>query len=195
MKNPSTFLPLNNNSQQPLLPQASPNNSSSRWKVILLTCLCTFGICYSDVFVRYEEDPFYETFHLDLVTENTGFIKIHGFSCIAPFIAGIVIYHSGVIRAYRFFILLLAIGRSFTFVSFQTQIWTLFVIGESLFYAANYGLLIAQIDMIIKWFRGKELSLAVGIVGLTNNVVCLLALYLYSMNILLVQRISSFEES
>jgi len=180
MNNPYSYAPLNNNSQQLLLPQANPNDTFIRWKVLLLACLSTFGVYYTEGLISFAEYPLIKTFNVSLVTYNTALNKVLGFVCIVPLVAGIMVYRFGVNRAYRFFILLLTIGRSFTFASFRTQTWTLFVTGESFFSAANYGLWVAQIYMIIKWFKGKELSFAIGIVGLTNNAAYLLALYLYA---------------
>ena len=169
-------------SQQPLLPQANQNEAKwwTRWLVLILSCISTGGVYYTDTLISSQEFTFIGLFNVSIIAYSDAMEKILGFACIVPLIAGLMIYRFGANRAYRFFILLLAIGRSFTFSSFRTQTWTLFVTGESFFYAANYGLWVAQMFMIIKWFKGKELSFAIGFIGFSNWSGYLVALFLKS---------------
>jgi len=92
------------------------------------------------------------------MTQTTVFI-----ASIAPFIAGVAISRLGLTRIYSILAFLLIFSRVLTAVSYSLGNWWLFVAGELFFRISRIALFMAQMYIVIKYFKGKELSFALGV--------------------------------
>jgi len=166
---PRLSAPPDEDSSQTLLTSSSqpnPQKSSTRLQVLLLVCLSAFGYSFVDTLIGKPVPSFIPANQVNNYTDQLTHAK--GFACIFPVFAGFMICCFEVHRTYQLLVGLSAISVLLTALAIEQVSMQISVIGGALFYATNLGLWVAQTYMLIKWFKGKELSFALGTVYFAN---------------------------
>ena len=105
---------------------------------------------------------------------------IMGHLSFIPMIAGMMIYHFGIKKTLCSFVGLMILGSLLTVPSSLAKDYSLYLCGETLMRGSTLVLWVTQIYMISKWFKGKKLSLAIGVLGVSKSIGHLIAVQLAS---------------
>jgi len=139
--------------------QTIPKEESSlRLQVLALICLSAFGYSFTDTMMNKPLPDFVP--RQELIYFIQDLVKAKGLALLFPLVAGLMIYFFQVNRTYQFLVGLSAVGITLIAFGIENANKTLFLAGETSFYATASGLWVVQTYMIIKWFKGKELSFA-----------------------------------
>jgi len=159
-------------------PEINSKPSQDRWTILFLLCASTFGVNVFSSILLNTQNEIWTTFQVKRMWIQKP--TIERITWFIPLIAGLAIYRFGIKAVYRFFMRPCAVGTLLLVASFQVRSYTLYFWGQLLVKGSIHGLWVTQMEMIIKCFKGKELSLAIGIVSSSKVVAGALGNYSYS---------------
>jgi len=164
---PYNLIQLPSPDNSPQFPQeTSPEEASKqRWKVLFLICSTTFGAYFVQSLLLRANVVREKVFDIN-GRDFARYVKwITGYLYLIPLVAGLMIYRFGINKTFRCFMLPVILGSLLTVLSFMVERSDVYLYGDSMIKGSTLGLWVAQIYMIIKWFKGKELSFAIGVLG------------------------------
>jgi MFS family permease len=144
----------------PAVPSFHPSKRAYRLALLLFVSMLTFGSYFA-----YDSIGAIENILIQALGISTGTIGLlysaYSIAAIAiVFFGGVITDRLGTRRASLLFSCLVTLGA--LIVAFAQSSWMLFV-GRLIFGAGSESLVVAQMAIISKWFKGKELALSFGV--------------------------------
>jgi len=138
-------------------------NSEMRWLALALTSLSCFGNYFSSDLPQSMMNSIRTQLDLDVYNYNKIFSVYSIPNVILPFVGGLIIDSLGVRLAYAIFAFILILGQAITTLGVAQESFNMMLFGQFIFSLGGDCQLVAKSAMVAKWFRGKELSFALGI--------------------------------
>jgi len=139
-----------------------PSTRLFRFTLLLFVAMLTFGSYFAYDSIGAIENTLIRTHALGISAETIGRLyAAYSIAAIAiVFFGGLITDRLGTRRASILFSLLLTLGA--LIVALAQSSWMLFV-GRLVFGAGSESLVVAQLAILSKWFKGKELALSFGV--------------------------------
>jgi len=141
----------------------NPRDTYLRWIVVLLASFLVFGNDYCYDLPQALEVPLQEKFNINEVKYNLLYTVYSLPNIILPFVGGYILDYFGVKVGIILYNLLIITGQSLFTLGCYTGNYNLLILGRSVFGTGAESLNVAQSMIVTMWFKGKELSTALGI--------------------------------
>jgi len=138
-------------------------SSEMRWVTLALMCLSCFGNYFASDLPQSMMNPIKTELGLDVYNYNKIFSVYSIPNVILPFLGGLIIDSLGVRLAYAIFAFIIVLGQAITTLGLMQDSFNMMLVGQVVFSLGGDCELVAKSAMVVKWFRGKELSFALGI--------------------------------
>ena len=141
----------------------NPRDSFLRWIVLIFASFLVFGNDYCYDIPQALENPLKEQLGIDEVKYNLLYSLYSLPNILLPFIGGYILDYFGIKFGVLLYNFLIITGQAlFTFGSY-THNYPLLIAGRVLFGTGAESLNVAQSTIVTMWFKGRELTTALGI--------------------------------
>lgn len=140
-----------------------PRTTNLRWVVVLLASFLVFGNDYCYDLPQALQTPIQEKFGISEVEFNLLYSVYSLPNILLPFIGGYILDYFGIKAGVLLYNILIITGQVLFTIGCYTNNYQLLIIGRSVFGTGAESLNVAQSTIVTMWFRGKELSTALGI--------------------------------
>lgn len=137
-----------------------PSTRAYRFTLLLFVSLLTFGSYFAYDSIGAIENILIKAMKLNAGTVGSLYSAYSIAAILIVFFAGVLTDKLGTRRASMLFSILVTLGAAI--VALANSSWMLFA-GRLIFGAGSESLVVAQLAIMAKWFRGKELAMAFGI--------------------------------
>jgi len=144
-------------------PRKDPRDTKLRWLVCLLASFLVFGNDYCYDLPQALESEIQKKFSVDEVEYNLLYSVYSLPNIFLPFIGGYILDYFGIKVGILLYNTLIIAGQSLFTFGCYTDNYTLLIVGRSIFGTGAESLNVAQSMIVSMWFKGRELSLALGI--------------------------------
>jgi MFS family permease len=145
---------------QPVLARFHPSTRAYRFTLLFFVSMLTFGSYFAYDSIGAIENILIKALGMTTGTVG-GLYTAYSIAAIAiVFFGGVITDRMGTRRASLLFSMLVALGA--LIVALAQSSWMLFA-GRLVFGAGSESLVVAQLAILSKWFKGKELALSFGV--------------------------------
>jgi MFS family permease len=137
-----------------------PATRMYRFVLLFFVSMLTFGSYFAYDSIGAIENVLIKAMHLNQSTIGSLYTAYSIAAILIVFFGGVLTDKLGTRRASLLFSLLVVLGA--VIVALASSTWMLFA-GRLIFGAGSESLVVAQLAIMSKWFRGKEMALAFGI--------------------------------
>jgi MFS family permease len=174
---------------QAVLPPLHPSTKAYRFTILAFISLLTFGSYFAYDIIGAVAPSLVEQLGAGRETVGKMYTMYSIAAILSVLIGGILIDRLGTRRASIIFSILVFIGSCV--VAFAQSIPLLFL-GRFIFGAGSEPLIVAQMAMVSRWFKGKEMALAFGV---TLTVSRIGTLFSFNTGELIAQRFGGYHYS
>jgi MFS family permease len=140
-----------------------PRDTWLRWAALMLASFLVFGNDYCYDLPQALENPIQEKFGVTEVQYNLLYSVYSLPNIVLPFVGGYILDYFGIKVGVLLYNLLILLGQSCFILGSQINSFPLLIIGRGIFGIGAESLNVAQSTIVNMWFKGKELSTALGI--------------------------------
>lgn len=148
---------------KPMNSTLGPRDTNLRWLAVALASFLVFGNDYCYDLPQALETPIQEKFNVSEVQYNLLYSVYSMPNIILPFFGGYILDYFGVKVGVLLFNLLIIAGQGLFTIGCYGENYTWLIVGRSVFGIGAECLNVAQSTIVTMWFKGKELSTALGI--------------------------------
>ncbi|CAD8084472.1 unnamed protein product [Paramecium primaurelia] len=142
--------------------QDEPNQSKLKYVIMILGCLLMFGNNYSFDNPQALQKQLTQDLDISISNYNLLYSAFSFPNIFLTLIGGFIIDFLGVRFGIILFSAIVVVAQTIVALGGAFKIFWIMLVGRIIFGCASENLVIAQAAIICKWFRGKELSTAIG---------------------------------
>jgi len=141
----------------------NPKDTYLRWIVVALASFLVFGNDYCYDLPQALETPIQEKYKITEVEYNLLYSVYSLPNIVLPFVGGYILDYFGIKVGILLYNVLIISGQSLFTFGCYTDDYRLLIIGRGIFGIGAESLNVAQSMIVTTWFKGRELSTALGI--------------------------------
>ena len=141
----------------------NPRDTNLRWIVVIFASFLVFGNDYCYDLPQALETPLQKDFNIGEVEYNLLYSVYSLPNILLPFVGGYILDYFGIKFGVLLYNFLIIVGQTLFTVGCYTESYRMLIIGRALFGIGAESLNVAQSTIVTMWFKGKELSTALGI--------------------------------
>jgi len=146
-----------------MAPRKDPRDTNLRWLVVILASFLVFGNDYCYDLPQALESEIQKKFKVDEVEYNLLYSVYSLPNIFLPFVGGYILDYFGIKVGILLYNFLIIAGQSLFTYGCYTENYHLLIAGRSIFGTGAESLNVAQSMIVSVWFKGRELSTALGI--------------------------------